>query len=222
MRWGLFGGTFDPIHLGHLRCAEEIREIFHLDRILFIPAANPPHKPDGDITAYRHREQMVNLAIAGNAAFSCSDVENRRAGKSYSVETVATIMSNQGPNLELYFIVGQDAFQAVRTWKDWERLFGLCHFVVMTRPGYENRRLDTILTPEVAVQFPYESGLDGFRGPAGRLIHFRTVTFLDIASSDIRMRVGEGRSIAYLTPDPVWRYINREGLYQQSKGGKSL
>jgi nicotinate-nucleotide adenylyltransferase len=222
MRWGLFGGTFDPIHLGHLRCAEEVRELFHLDRIIFIPASKPPHKPDDDITAFRHREQMVNLAIADNPAFSVSDVENRREGKSYSVETVESILGGQEKDLELYFIVGQDAFQAVRTWKDWERLFGLCHFVVMTRPGYENRRLDTILTPEFSARFSYDPSQDGFKGPAGYLIYFRAVTFLDIASSGIRRRISENRSITYLLPDPVRHYITNEGLYRKTEGGKSL
>lgn len=215
MRWGLFGGTFDPIHMGHLRCAEEVRELFRLDRVIFIPASRPPHKPDRDITAFYLRGQMVKLAIEDNPAFFFSDEENRREGKSYSVETVESVLGCQDKNLELYFIVGQDAFHAVRTWKEWERLFGLCHFVVMTRPGYENRRLDSILTPDFAVRFRYEPDSDGFRGPTGHFIYFRAVTFLDIASSGIRRRVGEGRSIAYLTPDSVRRYIINEGLYQR-------
>jgi len=88
MKWGLLGGTFDPIHMGHLRCAEEVREIFDLNRIIFIPASRPPHKLDAEITSFYHREQMVRLAIEGNPSFSFSDVENQRAGKSYSIETV--------------------------------------------------------------------------------------------------------------------------------------
>ena len=136
MKWGLFGGTFDPIHIGHLRCAEEMLEIFDLNRIIFVPASRPPHKLNAAITPFYHREQMIRLAIEGNPAFSFSDVENRREGTSYSVETVEYLLDKYRlENLELYFILGQDAFHAIRTWKDWERLLLLCHFAVMTRPG---------------------------------------------------------------------------------------
>jgi nicotinate-nucleotide adenylyltransferase len=216
MRWGLFGGTFDPIHVGHLRCAEEIREIFNLNRIIFVPAAQPPHKLHGEITAFYHREQMVKLAIESNPSFSFSDVENKRAGTSYSVETVAHILESPIENLELYFIVGQDAFHAIRTWKEWEKLLIMCHFVVMTRPGYENIGLDRILTPAFAEQFTYLPDDDGFKGPTGYSIYFRTVTFLDIASSQVRQRAKEDRSITYLTPDAVRHYIIANGLYRKS------
>ncbi len=116
MKWGLFGGTFDPIHIGHLRCAEEMMELFDLNRIIFVPASRPPHKINAAITPFYHREQMIRLAIEGNPAFSFSDVENRRAGTSYSVETVEYLLDKYRlENLELYFILGQDAFHAIRT-----------------------------------------------------------------------------------------------------------
>jgi nicotinate-nucleotide adenylyltransferase len=215
MKWGLFGGTFDPIHLGHLRCAEEILEIFNLNRIFFVPASRPPHKLDGEITLFHHREQMIKLAIEGNPAFSFSDVEDEREGKSYSVETVEHILQKYMKNLELYFIVGQDAFHAIRTWKDWEKLLLLCNFVVMTRPGYENRGLVTILTPEFASQFSYDEKEKGFRGPTGYIIYFREVTFLDISSSNIRQRVRDAKSINYLVSDEVRHYITKNDLYRR-------
>ena len=214
MKWGIFGGTFDPIHLGHLRCAEEVLELFHLNRVVFIPSSRPPHKPGRDITAFCHREQMVKLAIESNASFFFSDAENKREGKSYSVETIEAILGCHVPNPELYFIIGQDAFQSIRTWKDWEKLFSMCHFVVVTRPGYENKGLDSILMPDFAGRYVYQSETNGFQGPTGHAIFFRRVSFLDIASSDIRRRVREGRSIAYLMPDPVRRYIINESLYR--------
>ena len=216
MKWGLFGGTFDPIHTGHLRCAEEILELFNLNRMIFVPASRPPHKLHGTITSFYHREQMVKLAIESNPSFSFSDVENKREGTSYSVETVEYILKKNLQNLDLYFIVGQDAFHAIRTWREWEKLLLMCHFVVMTRPGYDNIGLDRILTPEFAGQFSYHADGDGFRGPAGYSIYFRTVTFLDIASSRIRQRAKEDRSITYLTPDSVRDYIIKNGLYQSS------
>ena len=214
MKWGLLGGTFDPIHIGHLRCAEEILEIFDLNRIMFIPASRPPHKIDGEITSFYHREQMVRLAIENNPSFSFSDAENRKEGKSYSVETVEFILKKYLQNLELYFIIGQDAFHAITTWKDWEKLLQLCNFVVMTRPGYENKGLAGILPPEFSSRFHYEARENGFRGPTGYMIYFREVTFLDISSSRIRQRVRDGKSVTYLTTDPVRHYIINKGLYR--------
>ncbi|MEI6609650.1 MAG: nicotinate-nucleotide adenylyltransferase, partial [Deltaproteobacteria bacterium] len=167
MKWGLLGGTFDPIHFGHLRAAEEMMEIFQLNRIIFVPSSRPPHKLEAEITSFYHREQMVRMSIEGNVNFSFSEVENLREGKSYSVETVEYILSKYMDNLELYFIVGQDAFEAVTKWKEWEKLLLLCNFAVMTRPGYKNKGLDKILTKEFAARFVYDKEVDGFKGPTG-------------------------------------------------------
>ncbi len=216
MKWGLFGGTFDPIHIGHLRCAEEMIELFDLNRIVFVPAARPPHKINAAITPFYHREQMIRLAIEGNPSFSFSDVENRRGGTSYSVETVEYVLDKYRlENLDLYFILGQDAFHAIRTWKDWERLLLLCNFAVMTRPGYDNQGLGTILTEGFASRFTYDESIKGFRGPTGKVIYFREVTFLDISSSKIRQRAKEGKAIQYLVPDEVRHYIIKNSLYRE-------
>jgi nicotinate-nucleotide adenylyltransferase len=214
MRWGLLGGTFDPIHFGHLRGAEEMLNIFNLNRIIFVPSSRPPHKLDAEITAFHHREQMIRLAIEDNVNFSFSDVENLRAGKSYSVETVEYILNKYMEDLELYFIVGQDAFQAVTTWKDWERLLLLCNFAVMTRPGYDDMRLTEILPQEFAAKFTYHKKIDGFTGPTGHTIYFRHTSFLDISSSRMRDMFKEGKSIRYLTPDKVRQYIAKNYLYK--------
>ncbi len=214
MKWGLLGGTFDPIHVGHLRCAEEILEIFALNRIIFVPASRPPHKIEADITSFYHREQMVRLAIEGNPSFSFADVENQREGKSYSVRTIEYFLDKYLKQLELYFIVGQDAFHAIQTWKEWEKLLLLCNFVVMTRPGYENRGLQGILPPDFSARFSYDAARQGWTGPTGHYIFFREVTFLDISSSNIRKRAREGLSISYLVPDPVRRYIVKNQLYK--------
>jgi nicotinate-nucleotide adenylyltransferase len=211
------GGTFDPIHNGHLRCAEEVLEIFDLNRIIFVPAAKPPHKIDGDITSFHHREQMIKLAIEGNPVFTFSDVEKQREERSYSVETVDYILKKYMEDLDLYFILGQDAFHAIHSWKDWRRLLLLCNFVVMTRPGYEERGLDGILPADFASQFKYDDSVKGLRGPTGHVIYFRGVTFLDISSSDIRQRAREGRSVKYLVPESVRHYIMKNSLYRNSK-----
>ena len=214
MKWGLFGGTFDPIHFGHLRAAEEMMEIFQLNRIIFVPSSRPPHKLEAEITSFYHREQMVRMSIEGNVNFSFSEVENLRAGKSYSVETVEYILNKYMENLELYFIVGQDAFEAITTWKEWEKLLLLCNFAVMTRPGYKNKGLDNILTKEFAAQFVYDKQVDGFKGPTGHAIYFRNTTFLDISSSRIRTMAKTGKSVRYLAPDNVRQYIAKNSLYK--------
>lgn len=213
MKWGLFGGTFDPIHFGHLRAAEELLALLGLDRVIFIPAAFPPHKTARRITPFEHRLQMVRLAIAGNDSFSLSDAESRRQGKSYSIDTVRHFLASPDPNLELYFITGRDAFDAITTWHEWETLLSLCHFIVMTRPGYENRGLAGIFSEAYASRFRYDELLQGYRGPSGCALHFRDVTFLDISSSRIRDSLKTGQSIRYLTPDPVRGYIAANTLY---------
>jgi nicotinate-nucleotide adenylyltransferase len=118
-------------------------------------------------------------------------------------------------DLELYFIVGQDAFQAITTWKDWERLLLLCNFAVMTRPGYDDMRLDAILPKEFAAKFTYDKKNDGFTGPTGHTIYFRHTSFLDISSSHMKEMIKAGKSIRYLTPDKVRQYIAKNSLYKK-------
>jgi nicotinate-nucleotide adenylyltransferase len=207
MKWGLFGGTFDPVHLGHLRCAEEVLELFALDTILFIPTHVQPLKTGQEILPFQHRAEMLRLAIEDNPSFAISDIEERRGGRSYSVETVRHFFDAAPKGTELYFILGQDAFHEFQMWKEWKDLLRLCNLVVMTRPGYETKNLEGVLPPDMMSLFDYEEGADGFRGPAGRFVFFRTLTLMDISSTDIRDRVREHRSIRYLVPDPVRDYI---------------
>jgi len=216
MKWGLFGGTFDPIHMGHLRCAQEILEDLNLDRVIFIPASQPPHKRKRDITPFHHREAMTRLAVEGNPSFSISDIEGRRDGKSYSVETIRHFLENPTSNPELYFIMGQDAFHNIQTWKDWKQLLLLCNFVVMTRPGYAVKNLDGILPEDLSVKFQYESLLGRFTGPTGFNIYFREVTLLSISSTYIREMVERRQSIQYIVPDDVNHYILKHLLYRGS------
>ncbi len=215
MKWGLLGGTFDPIHFGHLRGAEEMMGILNLNRIIFVPSSRPPHKLEADITSFHHREQMIKLAIEGNVNFSYSEVENLRAGKSYSVETVEYFLNKYIKDLELYFIVGQDAFQAITTWKNWEKLLTMCNFAVMTRPGYKDMKLEEIMPMDIASQFKYDETVDCYKVPTGYAIYFRHVSFLDISSSRIRAMAKENKSIRYLLPDAVRQYIFKNSLYKE-------
>jgi nicotinate-nucleotide adenylyltransferase len=214
MKRGLFGGTFDPVHFGHLRAAEELAAILQLDCVIFIPSALPPHKTSRVILPFEHRARMIQLAIEGDHHFSFSDVENRREGKSFSIETVRYFLNEQPDGSELCFITGLDAFDAITTWRDWETLLTLCDFGVMTRPGYENRGLHSILPEDVARSYVYDQKTDSFIQASGRRISFRKTTFMEIASSDIRRFVQTGESIRYLTPDPVIQYIEEQNLYR--------
>ncbi len=217
---GLFGGTFNPIHLGHLRSAEEIREFFELDQVIFIPASYPPHKEKGDILPASLRAQMVRLAIDDNPSFAFSDAELRRPGKSYSVETITHFRQQFGPGTELYFILGLDAFREIKTWKDYAALFTLCHFVVMTRPGFEKIFTPEHLPVEIAKDFCYDASKGGYVHRSGFSIFPKEITALDISSTKIRENIRQHHSVKYLLPEPVAVLIDQNNLYRakESKG----
>jgi nicotinate-nucleotide adenylyltransferase len=186
------GGTFDPIHLGHLRAAENAREALDLDEVAFVPAARPPHRP-GPHGSALDRFTMVSLATAGQPAFVASDLELRRQGTSYTVDTLAALREAR-PGSSLVLIVGSDAFAEIGTWKDPDRLFGLCSVAVVPRPG---------------------NGAPG-ETPGHESWHVTHVPGpgLELSASAIRQRVLEGRSVRYLVPDAVADYIAKRGLYR--------
>jgi nicotinate-nucleotide adenylyltransferase len=209
-RIGLFGGTFDPIHLGHLRSAQEVHETFQLNRVIFIVAATPPHKLDRPIIATRHRWNMVKAAIAGNPCFTLSDVEIRREGASYSIETISYYHRHLKEGERLFFIVGADAFLEIETWKDYPQLFTVCDFIVISRPHF-----DPLQAPVLASEgFKKVDRGDRFLHPSGHSLYLFRVTPIGISSTGIRKAVSEGRSISYLAPKEVGEYIAREGLYR--------
>lgn len=210
------GGTFNPIHLGHLRAAEEVAESLQLTQVIFMPAAKPPHKSDGKIVPFEHRYRMLELALAGNPLFELSDLEHRRPGKSYSVETVTQLSSQLGE--DLYFVVGLDAFSELPTWKSYRELFSLCHFVVVARPGYSSNSLDKMLQTQISADYSLDAEVQGFVHPSYQTVYYREVTLLDISSSNIRDLLAKGYSVRYLLPDKVEDYIHQQGLYQSHEG----
>lgn len=212
-RLGLFGGTFNPIHYGHLRAAEEVCEALNLSRLRFIPAAVPPHKTPQDITPFAVRYEMTRLAVGDHPVMAVSDIEGRRSGKSYSIETLRQIRQECGPGWDIYFILGLDAILEISTWKDYAELFHLCHFVVLDRPGYDRRRLTEVLLREVHPQFRSLPQGAGFRHPSGYHVLFLETTLMDISATGIRRLVRRGRSIRYLLPEQVRRYIISNKLY---------
>ncbi len=214
-RIGLFGGTFNPIHYGHLRSAQEIRDWLNLAQVIFIPASDPPHKEKKDILPASQRAAMVRLAIADNPRFSLSDVEIQRPGKSYSVETVAYFHRHLGEEAELYFILGLDAFLEIGAWKDPATLFTLCHFIIMTRPGFGRSFTPENLPVDLAKNFCYDSQKGGFLHKSGYGLFPREITALDISSTKIRENVRTGNSIKYLVPVAVEDFIEQQRLYQK-------
>ena len=216
-RVGIFGGTFDPIHVGHLRAAEEVRERLRLRNVIFVPNRVPPHKPGRRPAAADARLAMARLAVRGDRGFAVSDVEVARAGPSYTVATLDYFRALRGREAELFFILGADAFAEVATWRRAADLFAKAHFVVMTRPGARLPGLRAVLPPEVAARFRRSKGAggeDAWTHETGHVVRSASVTPLDISSSDIRARVARGESIRYLTPVAVARYIARHGLYR--------
>ena len=212
-RLGILGGTFNPIHLAHLRSAEELAEDLGLDHVLFIPSASPPHKRSAQVAPAHHRMAMVRLALRGNPRLRASTIEVDRGGHSYSVDTLRMLREKWGHRPEIFFIVGIDAFREVQMWKEYDEIFSLAHVVVISRPPDEARPRRSLLPVAVRRQFCYLPKHEGFINRTGKKIIFRRVTALDISASGIRARLARGRSIRYLLPLPVQRYIEKHHLY---------
>jgi nicotinate-nucleotide adenylyltransferase len=215
-RVGLFGGTFNPIHLGHLRGAEEIREAFGLDEVVFIPAALPPHKVTEKIIKADHRLEMVELATQKNPHFSTSDVELKRSGKSYSIDTIRHF--RQRYPISLFFILGRDAFVEIETWKEFQDLFSLCNFIVMTRPGSSKSSSPSFLPRSLISAFQYDQEAGAWIHFSGCKLFFKEINFLDISSTKVRELIEKEASVRYLVPPDVEDYVRMHGLYRPSAG----
>lgn len=215
MKIGIFGGTFNPIHFAHLRIAEEIREAFKLERVLFVPAASPPHKPLADDLSFEERMRMVRLAVEGNPFFSVSDIEGRRKGKSYSIDTLQ-ILRDVYPEDELFLIMGSDSFADFTSWKDFKAIFSCCNIVTIARPGAA-----VLLGNSVPVamqdQFCYHQAENRLQHCSGYSVYSLEGTQLDISSTAIRELIRQGKSIRYLVPDQVERHIMKQRLYARKQ-----
>ncbi len=198
MRIGVLGGTFDPIHIGHLVIAEEARVELELEQVVFIPAGLPPHKLDYPLSPVEHRLAMVELAIASNPRFTISRVDIDRPGPSYSVDTIELLRGQWGAGVGIYFIMGSDSLRDILTWHEPQRLIRLCYFAVVNRPGYQAdlEELETFL-PGIASRV--------------RMLH---APELAISSTEIRRRVHEGLPIKYQVPEAVEAYICQHHLYE--------
>jgi nicotinate-nucleotide adenylyltransferase len=203
MRLGIMGGTFDPVHYGHLVTAEEALVQFDLDEVVFMPTGQPQAKTHPTVTSAMDRYLMTVIATASNPQFSVSSLEVERPGPTYTVDTMRELRSSYGEDTELYFITGADAVREILQWKDVEELAKLTRFIAATRPGYD---------------------LDGFSAevralPGAPVVEHMEIPALAISSTDIRRRVAEGMPIRYLLPEPVAAYITKNGLYRRRGEG---
>ncbi len=200
VRLGLMGGTMDPIHVGHLLVAEEARQALGLEEVVFIPAGQPWMKPDGVMASGAHRLNMVRLAIGSNPFFRASALEVDRDGPSYTVDTLEALKAGGHKDDDLYFILGADLLKDLHEWRDPARMLELCSLVVAPRVGYDAREAGGL-----------ESSSAG--APAGTV--FLEGPAVGVSSTDIRRRAAKGRSIRYMVPEAVARYIERYGLYRE-------
>ena len=212
MRLGILGGTFDPIHLGHLRVAEEVAEGLELEKTYLIPAAIPPHKETRPVAEFHHRLAMTRLAAEDSPILEALDLEGRRQGLSYSIETLREFHKRFKRELTLFFILGMDAFLEIETWKEYDKLFEYANFVVIKRPGIQYDELEPFLRT-LGSGFEREGTGDRFLHPSGNLLIYREATLMDISSTQIREMVATGRSIRFLVPKSVMTYVIEKGLY---------
>jgi nicotinate-nucleotide adenylyltransferase len=212
---GIFGGTFNPIHLGHLRAAEEVREGQGLDEVRFIPAALPPHKETTGLATAADRLRMVELAVVGTPGFRVSGLELERPGPSYSVDTLRAVRTETGPDTRLLFILGWDAFRELHTWKEFTEIFTLADVVVVTRPPCPDHLTHDEIPLAAREAFGYDPRSESFRHASGHVLSLQRITALDVSAASIRERVSTRRSIRFLVPPEVEAYIAERGLYRR-------
>lgn len=219
-RIGILGGTFNPIHIAHLFIAEETREAMGLDKVVFIPAAVPPHKEVEYGVPAEHRLRMVEMAVASNPAFAVSDIELNLPMPSYSVKTVEALQEMYGKGVKLFFITGMDSFLEIRSWHAVDRLITMCDFVTTFRPGTDYgelakhklvREVD-VVTLDMLKQ--NQKAVGRLEMVSGRMLWLVSTVGMDISSTEIRRRLKARRTVKYLLPEPVESYIIANKLYR--------
>jgi len=219
-RIGLFGGTFNPIHMGHVQVIQEVKEGFDLDKIFIIPSALPPHKETAGLIDVLDRIEMIRLAFSDDPDFVVSDVELKRSGFSYTIDTVHHFKSILPENTELFFIVGSDAFLEVDTWKSFKDLFLLIPFIVMYRAPAGQRdtvlqwkNLGNYIKSRISDRYKYSASRSGYIHDEKQPVFLFEVTPVDISSTEIRERISKGHTIRSLVPEIVEDLIKTKGLY---------
>jgi nicotinate-nucleotide adenylyltransferase len=200
IRIGISGGTFDPIHIGHLIAAEDIREKFRLDKVIFIPSGNPPHKDLKKVADSNVRFSMVQSAVSTNSHFEASRIEIDREGYTYTVDTLTELKNKYGDSAKLLFIIGADVVLDLLNWRSYERVFKFCEFIATLRPGYHRDKFDK----EIKL----------LNERYGAVVHTVQAPLIEVSSTEVRERVSAGKSIKYLVPETVEEMIREQGLYK--------
>lgn len=220
-RIGLFGGTFNPIHKGHLWAATSVREGFGLDTVVLIPAAIPPHKRSKNIAPAADRLEMIRLSVAGSEHLAISDVELARSGPSYSIDTVRHFRERSAVDTQLFFIVGMDAFLEIDTWKYFEDLFMLIPMIILDRPvsgqmpdDSFSRIIHDFLQTRISGDYSHSADGLSFSHPDQQTIYLFPGDMMDVSSTLIRQRIGKGESISDTVPRSAMDFIRRKGLYR--------
>ena len=216
MKIGILGGTFNPIHIAHLRIAEEVRDRFDLAIVVFVPAATPPHKQLAEELPFVCRYEMVRRAIEGNPFFDLSDIEGKRGGKSYSIDTLRALRCER-PDDEFFFIVGSDSFLDIGSWHEYAAIFSCCNIVVVERPGAVVTAPGKALPVAIAHEFCYYDAEKRLAHRSGYSVYYLEGLPLDISSSAIRELARHGRSVRYLVPVAVEHYIKEQRLYANAR-----
>ncbi len=217
---GIFGGTFNPIHNGHLSVAREVGKSFDMEKIWLVPASIPPHKKMKNVASAQDRLEMIRIAVEGDALFSVTDVELLREGPSYTIDTLGHFRSILPSDADLFFIMGMDAFLDIETWKSYKELFRVASFIVMSRPGSRDSKCGDawkpardVLTSKVSSEYAYDPGRNAFFHPEKKPVFLFGVTPVDISSTMIRERIKQGHEINGLVPEKAKEYIKAKGLY---------
>jgi nicotinate-nucleotide adenylyltransferase len=210
---GVLGGTFDPIHVAHLRLAEELRESLSLERVLFVPAARPPLK-SGALAAFADRVEMARLATASNPGFDVSDLESEREGPSYTVDTLREI-ARRHPGERLWFLLGSDTVRDLDQWHEPRALFELASLAIVSRPGSGAASVGELIPASLAGEL--RDGPEGLLHPSGNELRLLPFAPLSVSASEIRRRIALGASVRYLVPDAVLDYVRKHRLYETNE-----
>ena len=220
MHIGLFGGTFNPVHIGHLRAALEVKEGFDLDQVILIPAALPPHKMPGDVADAADRLHMLNQALEDSPGLTISDVELKRSGPSYTIDTVQHFKHTLPDQSRIYLIMGMDAFLEIDTWKSYDELLLQIPFIIINRPKSGSavsdsgwKFMENFLASKISADYVFSESHSCYRAQNKQPIYVFEVTSLDISSTRIRNLINKDRSIDYLVPQETAEFINSKGLY---------
>jgi nicotinate-nucleotide adenylyltransferase len=216
LRLGIFGGTFDPVHLGHLHLATIALELASLDQVHFVTSVNPPHKTEKTRANFLDRHAMVALALKGQKHFIPSSIEADRPGKSYSIDTVRHFSRYAGDKGELFFIIGLDAFLEITSWKDYEQFPSLCSFLVFARPGFRANELGHPFYKNFSWKPLTRGRVSGKKDPLSHGMYLVRSYSSPISSTGIRQKVQQGRSIIRFVPKGVQEYIDKVGLYRSA------